>query len=370
MRLGKKVRVALVLLFAAAAFPAYRLSLYLYRNYHYHAAEEAMGRRDFREAGARLDRCLSAAPDDLPAQLLAAQAARRRGDLDEARRHLDAYQQGHGPEDALKRERRLVLVQQGDLTEAGRLLSSCLERPDDPETPLALEAGIEGSLKALVPAYTALKTFPGGSAAPQVKKVRQAVDLWLRLRPGRADQVEGLVWRARASAYANEPLAAREDARKALDLDPDHFQARLNLAIFLAPDAPAEAAGHLERLRRSHPDDRRVLFGLASVRRDLGQLDEAQEILDELLALDPDDVTTLLERGLVALDARPDRPEEAERWLRRAYDLDPNSAEVNLALSTCLTRAGRAAEARPYQERFQQLDAGRPRKTSQSRSDK
>jgi tetratricopeptide (TPR) repeat protein len=251
-----------------------------------------------------------------------------------------------------------------------RLLSHCLDHPDDADTPPALEAGIEGSLKALVPAYTELKTFPGGSAAAQVKKLQQAADLWLRLRPGRADQADGMVWRARAHAYANEPLAARDDARKALELDSDHFQARLNLALFLAPDAPAEAATHFQKLRRHHPHDKRVLFGLASVRRDLGQLDEAQEVLDELLALDPDDFTALLERGLVALDAHPDRPEEAERWLRRAYDLDPNSAEVNLALSTCLTRAGRATEARAYQERFQQLDAARPRKASPPRPDK
>ena len=54
-------------------------------------AERAIAEYDFAEGRRSLDRCLSVRPNDPDLRLLAARTARRDGDLEAARRHLDAY---------------------------------------------------------------------------------------------------------------------------------------------------------------------------------------------------------------------------------------------------------------------------------------
>ena len=69
--------------------------------------------------------------------------------------------------------------------------------------------------------------------------------------------------------------------------------------------------------------------------------------------------SALLERGLVALDAR--QFDEAERWLRRALAQKPDEPDINYSLSECLREAGKDAEAAHYHKKFLELDAGRHR---------
>ena len=53
----------------------------------------------------------------------------------------------------------------------------------------------------------------------------------------------------------------------------------------------------------------------------MGQLEEARQLLDAMLADDPDRAPVLLERGRLALDMK--QPAEAEAWLRRAVARAP-----------------------------------------------
>src|SRR5438552_259924 len=85
------------------------------------AAREAIGRRDFTTAGARLDNHLKTHPNDLEARALAMQAARRRRDFDAAFRHRLAFEDSGGSPDAVRLERRLLTIQQGDLAESSEL---------------------------------------------------------------------------------------------------------------------------------------------------------------------------------------------------------------------------------------------------------
>src|SRR5207253_59476 len=102
---------------------------------------------------------------------------------------------------------------------------------------------------------------------------------------------------------------------------------------------PYQAVEHLKALRQRHPDNIQVLFGLASGLRSLGKYEEARKLLDEILAAQPNEVSALLERGLVALDAR--QFDEAERWLRRALAQKPDEPDINYSLSECLRKAGK-----------------------------
>jgi predicted Zn-dependent protease len=245
-------------------------------------------------------------------------------------------------------------VQEGNVESVPELLEFGRAQPDIAEAPLILEACIEGLLKV------------GCNKTGQPELARRAIDQWLATRPAAADQAQGLVWRARIAALANDQPAALADLRRALDLEPDAFDARLYLALFTADQSPAEAGAHLRVLHTRDPADDRVRFALATVLRNLGELDEARQILDELLATQPENRIALAERGYVALEMRD--AADAQRWLTRALQQTPDDPRLNLAMATCLRMANRPAEATKYQERFERLDAERRKAAASTRN--
>jgi tetratricopeptide (TPR) repeat protein len=371
LRMDKKiVRVIFVmLLLCLVGVGGYVIGLHLWAGYQLRAAERLLERRDFRQASIHLEKCLAVRPDNFQARLLAARTARRLGNFDEAQRHLDIFKKKKGPKEMVSWEYKLLKAQQGNLEDTEGWLAFCAGQPENPEMPLVLEAFIEGSLKALEPAFEKGETAEGGSAALHLAQAQRAIGLWLQHRLSRADQIQGLVWRSRSHSFANDYPKSMEDVREALRLDPDHFQARLQLALSVAQETPSKAAAHLEILRQQEPENNRVRFALASIRRELGQLSEARQILDEMLAANPDHLSALIERGKVALGE--DQPREAEAPLRKALALAraaqmPNVPEIMETLSGCLRRAGKEAEAKQYHDRFRELDAERKRQQDEA----
>jgi Tfp pilus assembly protein PilF len=352
---GRRLWLVLVLL-VVIGVASYQVGLQLWASYHYRAALAALDRRDFTGACTHLDRCINVDGSDLATRLLAARTARRRNDYTAAMTHLRAYEKGQGSPETIALEHRLLQVQQGNTESASELLAFCRDQPDVPEVPLILEACIEGLLVA--------GTEP--DAPQQTGRIRRAIDRWLACRPLPADQAQGLVWRARAAAFANDQPAALTDVRCALEIDPDHFEARLYLALFTADQSPADAAAHLRALHARAPTDDRVCFALATVLRSLGELAEARQLLDELLAAHPEHRLAMAERGYVALEQQDTA--DAEHWLRAALRVTPKDAQLNLALATCLRLANRPTDARPYQEHFEKLDRQRASRVSGGRS--
>jgi tetratricopeptide (TPR) repeat protein len=325
----------------------------------YHAAEQTLARRDFQTASRHLRKYLHARPDDLDAQFLAAQTARRQGDFALAADLLQTYAKKAAPNSDIDLEKQLCRVQQGNLAEADALLARCEALPDSPQTPLILEAVVEGSLKGLFLAVQRENAGQGEVSLADFTRAQRAVDQWLKSRPTQADQVQGYMWSGKLKSLARDYPKAEASFRKAIELDPDHFSARHLLAVMLAQQAPEEAAQHLELLHQRDPANATVSFLLATVRRDLGQHDQAGQLLDALLAQYPDRVPFLVERGRVALDQR--LPREAERWLRRAAALAPNHAQANLFLSQSLQQTDREAEAKVFHDRFLQIKCQMPR---------
>jgi tetratricopeptide (TPR) repeat protein len=328
--------VAVIL--AVIGVAAYRVAFLLWASHHHSAALADLERYDFEEAGDHLEKYLSVHPKDGDALLLAAQTARRRGEFDKAGRQLHMAEEHGASAEAVATERQLLRVHAGDLSGADPLVQYCTNHPSDPQAALVHEALIEGSLTAL---YTPLAKW--------------AIDLWLKHRTSQVEQVQGLVWRGRVYEFLQEQPQAMADFRKAVELGPDHFQARLRLAEALIREAPHEAVPHLDWLRGRRPNHPHVRLLSASLYRNLGQPEEAAKLLDELLVATPDKVAVLVERAKVAMDMH--RLDDAERWLRRALLLAPMQRAVNLTLSDCLRQAGRLDEAKRYQERVDEIDA-------------
>ena len=98
-----------------------------------------------------------------------------------------------------------------------------------------------------------------------------------------------------------------------------------------------------------------LLLGLARCRFYSHELDQAQELLDTLLATQPDHVDALVERGRLAL-CRGQVP-EAEQSLARATSVAPWHREASRRLHACLEMMGKSTLAEQCQVHLDELQA-------------
>lgn len=318
----------------------------------------ALDRRDFHAADELLAKRLAERPDDHDARLLAARSARRAGDSARAFDHLRAYKEKAGADAAYELESRLLRAQSGDAAELNRLFAEYAARPD---APLVMEAYLEGQLRAVASRGTGRSDADTEEAAlaaveASMADLLRAVDLWLAARPGRADQVQGRLWRARALLAANTHAEGVAALREAVALDPDHLEARFQLALGTSLTAPDQSRGHLEALLARYPDKPFIRLGLANTYRMLGRAPDARRLYEGLLA-GPHRTDALVELGLLDLDEG--NVGDAEPRLRKALELAPNAPETNIAMSRCQQLAGRPDEAAKYRKRFDEIEAER-----------
>jgi predicted Zn-dependent protease len=324
----------LLILLAFAGLAGYVGGRDLWRHSQYRAIRQALDRRDFADARARLGRCLNSWPRDAALRLLAARAARQTGDYREAERELDLCEELAGDADTIELERALLTAQGSDPTKVEGYLLARLEK-QPAQAVLILEALAQGYLKT-----------------QRLAEALGCLDRWLEREPS---NVQALLWHGQVLERWNQLGEAVASYRRAVAANPGHEKGRRLLALALVrSDQAGEAAEHLERLRRRAADPE-LLLGLARCRRCLGQVDEARRLLDEVLARQARHAEALSERGKLALQTG--RPAEAERWLRRALAQAPYDRETNYTLYLCLRQRGRAGEAARALERVERIRA-------------
>jgi tetratricopeptide (TPR) repeat protein len=333
-RLRPRLALALILLVPIVATAVALGGTNLWFERRMTAAEKALNRRDYEEAQRQLDQALRIRPNDARAHFLAGRTARRAGKVEPARQELKRAEQLGYAEDRILLEHALLSFQDGDRGPEEYLRRKV--ETDDPDALLILEVLIQEYLKAF-----------------QLWEAKRCCDQYLNKRP---DDVQALLGRAyvweRLFYYASAVL----DCRRAVDVDPGNDYARLRLAENLVVTGPAsEAVEQFELLRRVRPDSDKVLLGLARARMQLAQCNEARQILDELLELQPQHAQALSERGKL-LFAEGDAA-EAEPFLRRALAEEPHDRQTLYNLVQCLDQLGRTDEAAAQREKLEQLDA-------------
>ena len=316
----------------------------------------ALDRRDFRAADDLLAKHLEANPNDRAALLLAARTARRGGDAGRAVDLLRNYARAFPADEAHDLELALIRVQNGSRAEGEKLFAEYSARPDSPDTPYVMEAQLEGGLRLNAASPHDMVDLDGPGPAA-VARLQQAAELWLRLRPSRADQIQGLIWQGRLYRFARQHAEGVAKLREAVALDPDHFDARLYLALALGEESPEESVRHLEALLVHRPDARQVKFHLATIQRARGRAAEARRLLEEMVAANRDELAALIELGLLDLDEG--KLADAEPRLRRALELGPDLTEPNLAMSRCLLLMGKPDEAAKYRKRASEVETAR-----------
>jgi tetratricopeptide (TPR) repeat protein len=138
----------------------------------------------------------------------------------------------------------------------------------------------------------------------------------------------------------------QEDAiqyyEKALLIRPDADNLRLALAETQVGYGHFDRAKeHLEWLHKRQPENPSVLFGLARCAAATGANDKALQLLNQLLAANPNNWLALNERGKLAVQC--DRPEDALSDLRKADSLAPADVAPT-HLVGCLHLLGKLAD--------------------------
>ena len=111
-----------------------------------------------------------------------------------------------------------------------------------------------------------------------------------------------------------------------------------------------EARENLDKLYQNHPKNTAVVLGLAKCEFYQGELKKAEKRLIALLADQPRNAKAWHLRGKAVND-----PAQAEKWFRKALDLDPNAYEFNYSLFVCLSQQGKGEEAKQVKKRMEKL---------------
>jgi Flp pilus assembly protein TadD len=302
--------------------------------YHLRAARSELRRWHNAQAIRHLQVCHRIWPHDPDVLILAAQSARRVRGYEEAERLLKEYQDTRGLDDAYSLE-QLLLSAERRLDQVADL---CFHYVDEghPDTPLILEALTLGYLQQY-----------------RLGEARLCLDRWLQLYPDHPQALclEGVYY----LDYGHARSAAERSYRRVLELDPEHEEARLGLAVALLDDHNYEdAAQHLEYLRQCQPDNLSIQVGLADCLEGLDRQAEAVQIADSVLAQNPDFVPGLSLRGRLAI--KQDQFVEAENWLHKAVRLNPNDHRARVALVQALNHNGKEQEAQQQQNLLDQLE--------------
>jgi len=327
--------LAAVVLLVGLGFSGWTIAGQVQAWRHLRAGREALEREDAEAARPHLAECVRTWPSNAEVRFLAAQAARRCGELDEARKQLRVAAELGWVEQAIDLERALLRVQQGELPAVEDFLSDCVKR-EHPNSDLILEI--------LTPAY--LRNF-------QLHHASQCVDRWLELRPKSA-----MAWYSKGLLAERKlsPTKAAEAYQEAVGLDPARRGFRVALArVLLDANRPSEARPHLEELQRLAPEDveGQVLLGRCLHRLD--ERDRAIEVLDAVLSRQSEHGDALCLRGQLELDRG--QPQQAALYLRRAVQRQPLNREALYGWLRCLQRGGKPEEVETCRKRLEECDA-------------
>ena len=311
--------VVAILLVCGLAVP----QIWAWMNFRW--AEAAVAISDTRAAQHDIAVCLRLWPERVGVHLLASRAARQAGEFDQADRELRTSQRlNGGSSEEIAFEWALLQAAAGNVREVEDYLQARVER--DPRLgPIVWEALVEGYLRAF-----------------RTIDAMAMVEHWLAQDP---NNLRALELRGTAFVTGKGVKRGSDDFRRVVEGDPGRISARAQLIrCLLDLGGYEEATTHLEWLARERPEDPDVLARLARCRIMLNRRDEARQLLDAALAIQPDHGLALRTYGQLALLEQ--KPAEAEQWLRKALTTFENDYQTQYMLLRALLQQGKQAEAK------------------------
>lgn len=214
---------------------------------------------------------------------------------------------------------------------------------------LRLEPGIPERMNALAQALEAT----GGPPAEIERLYRDALGVQPALADVRVNLGRFLETQGRVAEAASEYRAAADEQPW---LAAAHYN--LGTALLRLGVPPADAARHLETAVELEPDHADALVNLGVVRAQSGDLAAAGRLFQRAADAAPDDPNVLNNLGTFHLQQNDFR--RAVVVLARAVALDPNNTDATANLALAHFQLGDAASARRYAEQALRLAPGHP----------
>jgi len=290
----------------------------------------------YEQAEAAFNAVLVQHPDDFDVLLNLGRAASRAKHFDRAQRALQVALKLHPDSVDSLVELGQVSVALQDYAKAIYFLAKARQlAPQRPEILLALARAAQGG------------AYYGDAAI--------AYDEYLRLRP--ADEAARRD-RAFASGYTETRQAeGLRELSAYVQKHPDDPLGYYELAQLSWREHPREALDQLTQAVRLDPGFAAAHINRAWLLNRLGRAGEALPDLEKAIAINARDVRALDQLGLTY--SALDRPEDAEKALRRALALAPDDPDVLMHLGRALMELGHEGEAQQYLGKFQRI---RPQK--------
>jgi tetratricopeptide (TPR) repeat protein len=321
---------ALVVLIGFGVFLA---ATNLWAWYNYSAAEKALQLGDYQRAEKCLDRCLVFWSGNGQVHFWLARTARSLGKYDKAKEHLQKCEELHWSAEGIDLEYALLKAEQGQFTEIeGTLIEWAQKDNEDAAAVLEVLAQVYAKNAQLAQALywgeRFLEHFPNNASA--LFRIAQIYEV------------------------SRNSTASLKYYRRAVETLPDNDKWRQALAsALLTFGEPQQALSQFETLRDRGITSKPVLLGLAKCYRETGRKEEAQALVDQLIADGSDDWDVWAERGRLTLPNRY----KAEKYFRKAVDLHPYDPITLYNLVLCLRQQDKAkrAEADRLEAKYNQL---------------
>jgi tetratricopeptide (TPR) repeat protein len=302
--------------------------------WHFRRGQVAFARYRNQEALRHLERALKTWPDDEETRILAARAARRTGQFDQAEQHLRYCQRLRpSPSPDLVLEWSMFRAASGDMLEVeAYLFEQTQKRPD--MVKLIWEALAEGYLLTY-----------------RIDDALRMLDGWLAQEP---QNLAALALRGRLFQVVNSHAKAAQDFRTGVEIDAQQDELRRRLAVSLMEIGRYdEALDHWQYLAQHIGRDPGILVNMARCEERTNNSDAALGLLAEVLSQYPDNGLALRTRG--QLELARDHPAEAEDWLRKAVAAMPFDYRTHYALHASLEMQHRSEPAKAELETMQNL---------------
>jgi len=186
-----------------------------------------------------------------------------------------------------------------------------------------------------------------------LEEAQQTADRLVRCFPDNPDAFEV---KARIHYYVGDYPAAIECWEQCLKRQPQYAYAHHGLGLVAAKKADyEEAAAHQRKAFELAPGLTDVAVELADTLMKLGKLDEAIEVLEKHLDVNPRAARAHLALGHAYLQAK--EYGKAEAAYRGALKLHAEMPRAQFGLATALARLGQTEESRRAMERYKELEA-------------
>ncbi len=253
---------------------------------------------------------------------------------------------------ALKPKELTVEKQEDTVSVPATPTSALLGKPVEevlPEKAPPSEKPKKNKPKASKPKKKTIRKKPAKSLT-KPKPVAVAEKERLRIPSKNLEEAERYYLFGLTKERAGEVFLAINAYRRALELNPSHLQARINLGALLIERRQYRSAIEVLQKALEKGDNPKVLFNLALACYGAGRLKESIEYLRRTLALNPNHSRAYLLLGDIA--EKTGNREAALENYRKAFEVDSGSPEVLYKLARELDLLGRTEEAIRYYTEF------------------